>query len=68
MFNPDCMLMRGDKDLRTMHNGKVDCTDCERCGWNPDVELQRKEYARHCGLLSGKDGLLYIPARPEHER
>lgn len=67
MFNPDCLLMRDGKDLRTMHNGKADCTDCERCGWNPDVERQRKEYARCSGLRRGKDGLRYIPARPERE-
>lgn len=68
MFNPDCMLMRGGKDLLKMLNDKVDCTDCERCGWNPDVELRRKEYVRRYGLREGKDGLRYIPARPEHER
>lgn len=57
MFNPDCLLMRDGKDLRT-----GDCSRCESCGWNPEVEQKRKEYARRQGLKTGKDGLRYIPA------
>ena len=62
MFERDCQLIRGGKDLRacaTFH--------CERCGWNPDVAAARLKYLRRYGLREGKDGLRYIPARPGKE-
>ena len=64
MFNPDCLLMRDGKDMRSLQGGRVDCTDCDCCGFAPEVERRRKEYARRYGLRTGKDGLRYIPAKP----
>lgn len=41
--------------------------DCDKCGWAADEERRRKDYVRRYGLRTGKDGLRYIPARPEKE-
>lgn len=68
MLEPGCcVLIQGRFDLRSFRDTKDDCTDCRRCGWNQDVSTRRKEYARRYGLLKGKDGLRYIPARPPED-
>lgn len=62
MSNHDCLLMRDGKCLCTSP-----ACNCDKCGFDPEVERRRKDYARRYGLREGKDGLRYIPARPGKE-